>query len=90
MRGMGQIVSWSVRDESLHCEGMIKLFHEFVKETECMSPKLEKDIIKMFIYLQKLNTSFSITSAYPSTQKRVFCLLFSLYDNLTDGSGPHC
>jgi ribonucleoside-diphosphate reductase beta chain len=24
MKGMGQIVSWSVRDESLHCEGIIK------------------------------------------------------------------
>ena len=23
MKGMGQIVSWSVRDESLHCEGII-------------------------------------------------------------------
>ena len=23
MKGMGQIVSWSVRDESLHCEGMV-------------------------------------------------------------------
>jgi ribonucleoside-diphosphate reductase beta chain len=33
MKGMGQIVSWSVRDESLHCEGIIKLFHAFVKET---------------------------------------------------------
>jgi ribonucleoside-diphosphate reductase beta chain len=24
MKGMGQIVTWSVRDESLHCEGMIR------------------------------------------------------------------
>ncbi len=32
MKGMGQIVSWSVRDESLHCEGVIRLFKEFVKE----------------------------------------------------------
>ncbi len=32
MKGMGQIVSWSVRDESLHCEGIIKLFHTFCKE----------------------------------------------------------
>ncbi len=29
MKGMGQIVSWSVRDESLHCEGIIRLFHAF-------------------------------------------------------------
>jgi ribonucleoside-diphosphate reductase beta chain len=33
MKGMGQIVSWSVRDESLHCEGIIKLFHTFVQGT---------------------------------------------------------
>lgn len=32
MKGMGQIVTWSVRDESLHCEGVIRLFHEFVRE----------------------------------------------------------
>jgi ribonucleoside-diphosphate reductase beta chain len=31
MKGMGQIVTWSVRDESLHCEGMIKLFHAYAK-----------------------------------------------------------
>ena len=31
MKGMGQIVSWSVRDESLHCEGIIKMFHAFVR-----------------------------------------------------------
>ena len=33
MNGMGQIVSWSVRDESLHCEGIIRLFHEWNRET---------------------------------------------------------
>ena len=32
MKGMGQIISWSVRDESLHCEGIIRLFHEVVRE----------------------------------------------------------
>ena len=32
MKGMGQIVTWSVRDESLHCESMIKLFRTFIKE----------------------------------------------------------
>jgi len=32
MKGMGQIVSWSVRDESLHCESIIKLFRTFVSE----------------------------------------------------------
>jgi ribonucleoside-diphosphate reductase beta chain len=44
MKGMGQIVSWSVRDESLHCEGMIKLFHTFCDETQCLTPALKDDI----------------------------------------------
>ncbi|MBL4739991.1 MAG: ribonucleotide-diphosphate reductase subunit beta [Sneathiella sp.] len=32
MKGMGQIVTWSVRDESLHCNSIIKLFKTFVQE----------------------------------------------------------
>lgn len=32
MKGMGQIVTWSVRDETLHCLSMIKLFNAFIEE----------------------------------------------------------
>ncbi len=32
MKGMGQIVSWSVRDESLHCDNMVKLFRTLISE----------------------------------------------------------
>ena len=32
MKGMGQIVTWSVRDETLHCLSMIKLFNAFIAE----------------------------------------------------------
>ena len=32
MKGMGQIVTWSVRDETLHCNSVISLFKEFVNE----------------------------------------------------------
>jgi ribonucleoside-diphosphate reductase beta chain len=32
MKGMGQIISWSVRDESLHCNSIIRLFRTFVQE----------------------------------------------------------
>ena len=32
MKGMGQIVSWSVRDETLHTHSIIKLFQTFIKE----------------------------------------------------------
>ncbi|MBU0858788.1 MAG: ribonucleotide-diphosphate reductase subunit beta [Alphaproteobacteria bacterium] len=34
MKGMGQIVTWSVRDETLHCLSMIKLFNAFVQENQ--------------------------------------------------------
>jgi ribonucleoside-diphosphate reductase beta chain len=45
MKGMGQIVSWSVRDESLHCEGITRLFHTFVKERGCLAKPVKEDII---------------------------------------------
>lgn len=45
MKGMGQIVSWSVRDESLHCEGIIKLYHAFAAETGALTKEVEDDII---------------------------------------------
>jgi ribonucleoside-diphosphate reductase beta chain len=32
MKGMGQIVTWSVRDETLHCNSMIKIFNTFCDE----------------------------------------------------------
>lgn len=32
MKGMGQIVTWSVRDETLHCLSMIRLFNAFIAE----------------------------------------------------------
>jgi ribonucleoside-diphosphate reductase beta chain len=44
MKGMGQIVTWSMRDESLHCEGMIKLFHTFCAETGVMTDELRERI----------------------------------------------
>ena len=45
MKGMGQIVSWSVRDESLHCEGIIKLYHAFNAETGAVTKSVADDII---------------------------------------------
>ena len=34
MKGMGQIVTWSVRDETLHCLSMIRLFNTFIDENK--------------------------------------------------------
>ncbi len=46
MKGMGQIVTWSIRDESLHCEGMIRLYHAFARETGCVTKKVADDIVE--------------------------------------------
>lgn len=42
MKGMGQIITWSVRDETLHCLSMIKLFNAFIAE----NPDLWTDRLK--------------------------------------------
>jgi len=45
MKGMGQIVTWSVRDETLHCNSMIRLFKEFIDENpEIWTPGLKKEL----------------------------------------------
>jgi len=46
MKGMGQIITWSIRDESLHCEGMIRLFHAFAEETGALSQQVKDDIVE--------------------------------------------
>ena len=45
MKGMGQIVTWSVRDESLHTASIIKLFRTFIDENpEIWTEKLRRDL----------------------------------------------
>ena len=46
MKGMGQIVTWSIRDESLHVEGLSQLFRTFMQE----HPELWTDKLKYEIY----------------------------------------
>ncbi len=47
MKGMGQIVSWSVRDESLHCESVIRLYHAWAAETGAVTKAVADDIIEV-------------------------------------------
>ncbi|MEL7452197.1 MAG: ribonucleotide-diphosphate reductase subunit beta [Pseudomonadota bacterium] len=58
MKGMGQIVSWSVRDESLHCEGMIKLFHTFAGETGALTKSVADNIADCCQTVIKLEDKF--------------------------------
>lgn len=67
MTGMGQIVTWSIADETQHVEGMIELFKTFVNENgidvDRLKPKmhtvisevvdLERDFIKLMFRDQK-------------------------------------
>ena len=47
MKGMGQVVTWSVRDESLHTQSIIKLFHTFLAENpEVKGETLERELYK--------------------------------------------
>ena len=47
LKGMGQIVSWSVRDETLHCLSIIKLFKTFIAE----NPDIWTEDFKRELYL---------------------------------------
>lgn len=56
MQGMGQIVTWSIRDESLHIEGMLRLFHEWCKETGTFTKEVKSciyDACKRIVSLEK-------------------------------------
>ena len=46
MKGMGQIVTWSIVDETMHTESMLKLFKTYVKE----NPEIWNDELKASIY----------------------------------------
>ena len=46
MKGMGQIVTWSIRDETLHVESVSRLFREFISE----NPEIWTDKLKYEIY----------------------------------------
>ena len=47
MKGMGQIVAWSARDESLHTESIIKLYNTFVSE----NPEINKEELERDLYI---------------------------------------
>ena len=46
MKGMGQIITWSIVDETQHTESMIKLFREYIKENN----EIWNDTLKSKIY----------------------------------------
>ena len=51
MKGMGTIVEWSIRDETLHVQGNAKLFRTFCEE----HPRIVNDELKSKIYVMARN-----------------------------------
>ena len=47
MKGMGQIVTWSVRDETLHTNSIIRLFRTFISE----NPEIWTEELKRELYV---------------------------------------
>jgi ribonucleoside-diphosphate reductase beta chain len=59
MKGMGQIVTYSIRDESLHVEAMTKLFREFIKENvDIWTDDFKKEIYSVCREMVKLEDKF--------------------------------
>jgi ribonucleoside-diphosphate reductase beta chain len=59
MKGMGQIVTWSIVDETQHCESMIKLFRTYIEENkEIWNDELKSKIYGMAEKMVELEDKF--------------------------------
>ena len=59
MKGMGQIITYSIRDESLHVEAMTKLFREFIQENiDIWTDPFKKEIYKACRQMVELEDRF--------------------------------
>src|SRR6056300_1009807 len=59
MKGMGQIVTWSIVDETQHCEAMIKLFRQYVEENlDVWNDKLKGQIYTIATKMVELDDKF--------------------------------
>jgi ribonucleoside-diphosphate reductase beta chain len=59
MKGMGQIITWSIVDETIHAESMIKLFRTFVEENrDIWNDQLKSDIYKIAEKMVELEDKF--------------------------------
>jgi ribonucleoside-diphosphate reductase beta chain len=59
MKGMGQIVTWSIVDETMHCESMIKLFRTYIEENkEIWNDELKSEIYTIATRMVELEEKF--------------------------------
>jgi ribonucleotide reductase beta subunit family protein with ferritin-like domain len=60
MKGMGKVVEWSIRDESVHVEGVSKLFKAFCAEhPRIVDDEFKKEIYEMARVAVKLEDKFT-------------------------------
>lgn len=58
MKGMGQIIAWSVRDETLHTISVIRLFRTFVEENQLWTKTLQKELYSICAEVVKHEDAF--------------------------------
>ena len=59
MNGMGQIIAWSIKDESVHVEGMTWLFREFLREhRDIWTDELKSQLYKIAEKMVELEDKF--------------------------------
>ena len=68
LKGVGQIVTWSIRDESLHSEAGCWLFREYCKENPEVKDTIEEEIYEAARLTVKLEDDF-IDSCFKTVDK---------------------
>ncbi len=59
MKGMGQIVTWSIVDETMHAESMIKLFRTYIEENRSIwNDELKSEIYSIATKMVELEDRF--------------------------------
>lgn len=59
MKGMGQIITWSIVDETMHAESMIKVFRTFIEENrDIWNDELKSEIYKIAEKMVELEDKF--------------------------------
>lgn len=74
LKGLGQIIAWSIVDETQHAEGMIKVYREYVKHhQEETTPERIKEIADQMVGLedQFVDLAFSMVEVEKLTKEEV-------------------
>lgn len=76
MNGMGQIIAWSIKDESMHVDGMTWLFKEFIKEhRDIWNDDLKKQLYTIAEKMVELEDKF-IDLAYELVDENSTSVVF--------------